>query len=307
MRPPYGIHYYDRYTAQVKQEKVFGASFLNWSYNTSFGRILTQMVFSRRTVSLLIGWLCRRSFSRHFISPFAKWSQLDSNELPCHWHEFRSFSEFFTREMAPGQRKIAGDDSVCIAPVDGKIYVLPELKMDEYLRVKRCLFNLSGLLNDRVTAQKFDGGMAVIFRLCLSDYHRIHFPVSGVPDLPVAINGRCYAGGPYDKTSYVPFYSENVRMVTKIKSDGFGDVAMVEIGAFTIASIVQKYQPGQYVRRGEEKGWFEPGGSTVVLVFQKGAINVDTELQEYTRRGMETRVRFGDSIGRVAAGERKEL
>ena len=307
MKPHYGVCYYDRYTAQIKQEKVFAASFLNWSYNTPFGRILTRMVLSRRTVSRLIGWLCRRGFSRHFISPFAKWSQLDSNDLPCHWPEFRSFSEFFTRDMAPGQRKIAGDDTVCISPVDGKVYVIPELEMDESLRIKRCVFNLSRLLNDRATAQKFDGGTAVIFRLCLSDYHRIHFPVSGVPGKAVAIDGRCYAGGAYDETSQVPFYIENVRMITSINSDSFGDVAMVEIGAFTVASIVQTYKPGQYVSRGEEKGWFEPGGSTVVLVFQKGSIYIDSELLEYTGRGIETRVRWGDSIGRVAAGERKKL
>jgi len=300
MKPLFDIHYYDRYDGQIKQEKVFAASFLNWSYNTRFGRMLTQMVLSRRAVSRLVGWLCHRRFSRHIICPFAKWSQLDSTDLPCNLAKFQSFSEFFTRSMALGQRTIAGNDLVCVSPVDGKAYVIPALKTDESLRIKRCIFNLSRLLNDRATAQKFDGGTAVIFRLCLSDYHRIHFPVSGVPDKAVAIDGRCYAGGPYDDTSQVPFYSENVRMITKINSKSFGDVAMVEIGAFTVASIVQIYKSGVNVKRGEEKGRFEPGGSTVVLVFQQGAINIDTELLKYSHQGIETRVRCGDSIGRTA-------
>lgn len=301
MKPLFDIRYYDRKSGRIEREKVFAASFLNWSYNTRIGRRLTLLAFSRRPVSCLIGWLCRRRLSRHLIAPFVRWSQLDATHLPCKTIEFSSFRDFFIRDMKPEQRTVAGNDSVCVSPVSGKAFVLPNLKMDESVRIKRCVFNLSRLLNDNDIAQKFDGGTAVIFRLCLSDYHRIHFPVSGIPDKTTEIDGRCYAGGPYDESSRIPFYTENVRSVTTISSDRFDDIAMVEIGAFTVASIVQTYQPGISVRRGEEKGWFEPGGSTVVLVFQKGSINIDAELLKYSNLGMETRLRCGESIGQTTA------
>lgn len=298
MKPPFDIRYYDLGTGQIKQEKVFAASFLNWSYNTRFGRVLTQLVFSRQMVSRLIGWLCQRRFSRYFIGPFARWSQLDAADLPCQLTQFQTFSEFFTRPMAPGRRTLAGSKWICISPVDGKAYVIAKISKDESLRIKRCVFNLSRLLNDPAAAQRFDGGTAVIFRLCLCDYHRFHFPVSGIPNMAVSIAGRCYAGGPYNETFHVPFYFENVRMITTINSDSFGHVAMVEIGAFTVASIVQKYRPRQYVIHGEQKGWFEPGGSTVVLVFQQDAIEVDSQLLKHSQQGIETRLHCGDFIGR---------
>jgi phosphatidylserine decarboxylase len=79
---------------------------------------------------------------------------------------------------------------------------------------------------------------------------------------------------------------------------------MVEIGAFTVASIVQRYHEEQYATQGEEKGWFEPGGSTVVLLFQQGAIELNASLLEYSTLGFETRLLCGDPIGRATTKEK---
>jgi phosphatidylserine decarboxylase len=88
-------------------------------------------------------------------------------------------------------------------------------------------------------------------------------------------------------------------MVTLLESDHFGRVAMIEVGAFTIGSIQQRYQPGARVKKGDHKGFFELGGSIVILLFEKGAVRFDDDLCTNTSCGIETYVRLGESIGRA--------
>ena len=88
-------------------------------------------------------------------------------------------------------------------------------------------------------------------------------------------------------------------MLTLFDSDLFGQIAMGEIGAFTVGSIQQRFNPGVRVAKGARKGLFELGGSTVVLLFQRGAIRLDEDLCTRTEENIETFVRFGESIGRA--------
>ena len=88
-------------------------------------------------------------------------------------------------------------------------------------------------------------------------------------------------------------------MLTLFDSDHFGQIAMVEIGAFTVGSIQQRFNQGVRVSKGARKGFFELGGSTVVLLFQRGAIRLDEDLCARTEEDIETFVRFGESIGRA--------
>ncbi|MDH3216236.1 MAG: phosphatidylserine decarboxylase, partial [Candidatus Krumholzibacteria bacterium] len=136
-------------------------------------------------------------------------------------------------------------------------------------------------------------------RLYLSDYHHFHFADSGIPGEAVSIPGKYYAVSPYARRALVPFYTENHRMVTTFDSDHFGRMILVEIGAFTVGSIQQHYQPGMRVAKGARKGVFELGGSTVVLLFPPGAITFDGDLLAHTKDEIETYVQLGDSIGRT--------
>ena len=142
----------------------------------------------------------------------------------------------------------------------------------------------------------------VISRLCLADYHHFHFPDSGTPGEAESIQGKYYAVGPYALRTLVPFYAENHRMLTLFDSDHFGQMAIIEIGAFTVGSIQQCYRNGVRVPKGAHKGFFEIGGSTVVLLFERGAIQLDENLCSKTWEGIETLVRMGEFIGTI--GER---
>lgn len=49
--------------------------------------------------------------------------------------------------------------------------------------------------------------------------------------------------------------------------------------------------------RGQEKGYFEYGGSTVVLLLRHGAAELRRDILRNTADGVETRVRQGERIG----------
>jgi phosphatidylserine decarboxylase len=142
----------------------------------------------------------------------------------------------------------------------------------------------------------------VICRLSLADYHHFHFPDSGWPGHSQVIEGTLHAGGPYSLRSLLPYYASNRRVMTRFLSDHFGLMLIVEIGALTVGSVVQQYCTGERVDRGDRKGHFELGGSTVVLLFQPGAIEIDHDLLTNTADGLETSMNMGQSLGRAIGG-----
>jgi len=282
------------------EEPIYASSFLNWSYNSRAGRWATDFLFAQRPVSRLYGWLHGQPWSKRKIEPFAAALGVRLDECLRSVDDFASFNDFFTREIDLSKRPINSDPRVCIAPADGKLLAFPIVDDRRIFHIKRSSFTLPHLLGDETLAKKYDGGSLVILRLHLSDYHHFHFPDSGTPDNARAIAGKLYAVSPYSRRKSVPFYTENYRMLTPFSSDHFGLVAMVEIGAFTVGSIQQRYRPAARVAKGEKKGFFELGGSTIVLLFEPGAIQLDQDLCDKTNEGLETYVRLGESIGRVS-------
>jgi len=293
------LSYYDRRTGELKRDPIYARGLLDWLYNSAPGWFLMEILLSRRWVSWLYGWLNQQGWSRRKIRPFARSLAIDLDELSCPIESFASFNEFIIRDIDLAKRPIHGDPAICVAPVDGRVLVYPAIAAGQYFTIKRATFSLAGLLHDGELTRSFSGGSLLVSRLYLGDYHHFHFPDAGVAGTPVSIPGKYFAVSPYAQQKFVPFYSENHRMVTLFDSDHFGRVAMIEVGAFTIGSIQQRYQPGARVRKGDHKGFFELGGSIVVLIFRKDAISFDADLCDNTLNGFETYVRLGESVGRA--------
>ena len=96
---------------------------------------------------------------------------------------------------------------------------------------------------------------------------------------------------------YVPVYKENAREFSLLCSDHFGTILMMEVGAMLVGKIENRHQAAR-VRRGQEKGNFAFGGSTIVLLTQKGKAMPDPDIWENSQQGIETKVKLGESIGR---------
>jgi len=295
------IAYRDRVTGRIERERVFAESFLYWLYNTGPGRVAGALI-RRRWASRLYGWLQQQPASRPRIAEFIESMGIDMSECRKRPEEFSSFAEFFVREIDPAKRPIDPDPAVCVAPCDGRVLAYPTIEAGQPFRIKRHLFDLERCLRDPELARRFAGGVLVVSRLALRDYHHFHFPVAGVAGEARAIGGGYDAGGPYSLERLLPFFSENFRMVTTLTDTRFGAVAMVEVGALTVGSIVQRFTPGVRVEKGAHKGWFALGGSTIALLFERGAIALDPDLLESTAREIETFVRMGERIGMARRG-----
>lgn len=293
------IKYFDRAESMLRMEHVYADGLLYWLYNSKMGNLVSCIVFRNKYISRLYGWMNKQGFSKRRIESFMRKMEVNTDELLSPIEGFESFNDFFRRELDLSKRRINWDPDVCISPVDGKILAYQSLDPDLTFRIKRSVFNLrSFLLSDKLVA-KFSHGSMIVSRLCLKDYHHFHFPDSGFPGEATSIKGKYHASGPYNLRGLIPFFSDNYRTLTIFDSDHFGRIAMIEIGAFTVGSIRQIYRSGHRVAKGDRKGHFEMGGSTVVMLFEKGRIALDKDLCVNTRNDIETYVLMGDSIGSI--------
>jgi phosphatidylserine decarboxylase len=299
VKGPRTFEFIDRRTGERVAEPIYAQGFLVWAYNSWLGRVVTEFLLSRSLFSHIYGWLHRRRWSKRKIAPFVGRMKIDMTDSPRAIDDFDSFDDFFTRDIDISSRPIDPDPRVCVSPVDGRIFAYPRIDPAHQFRIKGNKFDLAGLLRDDGLARTYAHGSLVISRLYLGDYHHFHFPDSGFPGAAKLIPGRCFAVSPYSRSRSIPFYSENKRALTLFDSDHFGRLAMVEIGAFTIASIRQEFHPGEHMSKGAHKGFFGLGGSVVALLFEKDAIALDGDLCANTRAGLETFVRLGEPVGRV--------
>ncbi len=293
------LSYYDRRSGRLRTDPVFARGFVDWCYNAASGWALTNLLFSRRVVSEAYGRLHKTRWSRRMIPRFVASMGVDLSEVPRPLQDFGSFNEFIIRDIDLSRRPVDPDPAVCVSPADGRVLVYPRIRAGTPFPIKRAIFDLAGLLGDDRLAADYDGGSLAVVRLHLADYHHIHFPDSGRPGPAASIGGRYFAVSPYPRLRRVPFYARNHRVVTLFDSDHFGRLAVVEVGAFTVGSIRQRYRPGERVAKGERKGYFELGGSVVVLLFPEGKIRFDEDLLAHSEEGVETYVRLGESIGRA--------
>ena len=163
--------------------------------------------------------------------------------------------------------------------------------------MKGAVFDLRKLLGDEALAARFRDGSMVLSRLCPVDYHRFHFPVAGVPSAPTMIDGPLFSVNPVALRQNIHIFTENKRAITKIESEKFGLVLMLEVGATCVGSFDYTYSPGTRVEKGAEKGFFKFGGSSTITLFERGRIQIAPDLLDYSARGIELYARMGDRMG----------
>ena len=265
--------------------------FLEWMYGTRPGRLLVKLMI-RPGVSRAAGWLLDRRVSALAVRPFIRKNHICMDDFEQ--RRFRSFNDFFTRRVLPGKRPVDGTPGHLIAPCDSKLTVY-DIRPDSRFRVKGTEYTLEGLLQSKELAETFLGGTLLLFRLTVGDYHRYTYIDSGFVTGSTRIPGVFHTVNPA-AASRCPIYRENTREYSLLESLRFGTVLQVEVGAAMVGRIVNA--PGsRNVRRGEEKGRFEFGGSTVIVLLQKGRAILDADLLRNTAQDAETVVRLGERIG----------
>lgn len=285
------IEYIDRATGEKIVESVMGDGALRFAYETLLGRTLWPVLFGSKAVSALLGRYYDSPRSRRAIAALASIPGCRADEAEKPVDDYTSFNAFFTRRLKDGARPL-GEGFV--SPADGRLMLYPGADADRPFPLKGATRTLRGVFGAEQTVPggKFD--IAVI-RLAPVDYHRFHFPCDCRTPGPVhVVPGKYHSVNPVALLRYPDVYADNERQILACDT-AFGRFWMVDVGAFGVGTIVQTYA-GDLHKKGDEKGYFKFGGSTVIVVAPAGALAFDDDLVRNAAAGLETRVRAGEKI-----------
>jgi phosphatidylserine decarboxylase len=290
------VKFINRYTGAVETEPVPGEGWLRWLYETGMGQVALHALVKRSLLSRWYGWRMDRPASRGRIAPFIARYGIDASQFSLPPSAYLSFNHFFHRALADGVRPVDPGEGAIVFPADGRHLAFEDVDAADGFLVKGDKFTVAELLGDTPAAAEFKGASMLISRLCPTDYHRFHFACGGVAGLPRRVRGPLFSVNPIALRRSVHYLAQNKRVITMMKSEVCGSVAIVEIGATMVGGIVQTYAPGA-VCKGDEKGYFKFGGSCVITLFQQGRVKFARDVLENTAAGIETYARFGDRVG----------
>ncbi len=260
-------------------------------YGTVGGRILLKAL-TAPLLSRAAGIFMDSPLSIPLIKPFIKRSGIDTSQYMM--KDFRSYNEFFTRRIKPQKRPVDRTPLHLISPCDSKLTAY-RIGKNSIFRIKGSRYRVSDLLQNEFLARRYEGGLCLIFRLEVDDYHRYCYIDNGTKTENVFIDGELHTVNPIALERY-NIYKRNSREYTVLHTDNFGDIVQVEVGAMMVGRIVNHHGAGEFMRGGE-KGMFEFGGSTIVLLMQRDRAHIDDDILRNSANGYETVVKYGEKIG----------
>ena len=264
---------------------------LNFLYNTVLGRVILKGL-TAPCLSIVVGKFMDSRLSYPLIGTFVKKNNIDLEE--CVSTDFKSFNDCFTRQLKSQLRPIDMEKENLIAPCDGFLSVWP-ISKDTVLPIKQSSYTVSDLLQDAELAEKFYDGTCLVYRLCVNHYHRYCYLDSGSKGENIFIPGKLHTVRPIALRN-IPVFCENSREYTILETQNFGMVAQVEVGALLVGKIANHHETCTY-ERGQEKGMFLYGGSTIVVLLEKDVATINSDVLKMSRQGEEYPVRMGEVIG----------
>lgn len=260
---------------------------LRFLYHTKIGRGILWLLI-RPTISKIIGSFLNTKLSIYFIKPFMKKNQIDMTRFKK--ENYQSFNDFFTRKL-----KVTNQlDKNLISPCDGKLSIY-QITNELTLSIKHSIYSVESLIQEKKTAQFYQNGVALVFRLTPDDYHRYHFIDDGTIKMHHQIPGVLHTVRPIALNQYKVF-TENAREVTIMKTKNFGVITQIEVGALMVGEIDNYKKTGTF-KKGEEKGKFLFGGSTIIWLLEK-EIHIKDEIWKNTANDLETIIHYGETIGK---------
>lgn len=265
---------------------------LTFLYKTIPGRFFLKLL-AARPVSKICGAFLDSQLSYFLIKSFATKNNinLDDYELSG----VKTFNQFFRRKIKKDKRPFDMTETNLPSPCDG---LLTAYKIDcegSVIPVKQSHYTISSLLQDSTLAAKYNGGTCLVFRLCVDNYHRYAYPVSGTKGKNIFIPGVLHTVRPIALEAF-PVFTQNCREYTVIQSEEFGQLIQMEVGAMLVGRIVNHHEE-RTVERAAEKGFFEYGGSTIILLLEKDRVELRSDIIQNSAAGIETPVLMGEKIG----------
>ena len=260
-------------------------------YRFRVGRRAAELL-ARPGVSRAAGRFMDSRFSRLLIDPFKRMNGIRMDDYAE--EDFASFNAFFTRRLKPGARPIDADENALPSPCDGFLTALP-VSADGVFTVKGTPYTTLTLTRNASIARDFNGGWCLIFRLTPANFHRYAFPDDGEIVCTQKIPGVFHTVRP-EALKEIPVFKTNTREYACLSTKHFGSMVFMEVGATMVGRIANRVTDGAF-SRGEEKGYFEFGGSTIILLTAPGAFVPETRILEASARGEEVPVKLGARVG----------
>lgn len=265
---------------------------LNFFYGTFIGRVILKLI-TCRFISNIVALYMNSRLSKHRIKGF-----IDKNDINIYEYDDRkysSYNDFFTRRVISSKRPIDSSSDTLISPCDGKLTAY-KIEDDLSLKIKGSYYSIDTLVEKDIM-EEYRGGYALVFRLSTDNYHRYCYIDGGSKGKNFHIKGKLHTVQPISLSHY-NFYKTNDREYTVLNTNNFGKVIQVEIGALCIGRIKNNHETYIY-KKGEEKGYFEFGGSTIVVLVKKGVIKLDDDIERNSLLGIETIVKYGSRVAKA--------
>jgi len=302
MSQGFEIQVFNRYRNEIEIEKVYGDGAIRFAYGNPVGRLLGPIIASK-WFSKLYGNAQDSLKSAQKVAPFIKdfhiqMDQFEKGSFKDHPIEisYRSFNEFFIRAFREGQRPFTPNDQEMGAFAEARYFGHAAMTDDLTIPVKGSMLRAVDLIGDSSLAEAFIGGPLMVARLCPVDYHRYHYPDDGKTLKAFSIPGDLHSVNPLALKYRQDIFIRNERRVSILETEQFGKLAYIEVGATMVGKIVQSFDESQPFRKGDEKGYFLFGGSTVVLCGEKGKWKPSEDMLTNTKKGIETYIHLGDVV-----------
>jgi phosphatidylserine decarboxylase len=281
----------------IEKELVYGDQAVRLLYQTKAGQVLADRVLCQPWFSQLYGAYQSSRLSASKVEPFIRRFGIPMEEFEP--GPYQNFNEFFVRKFQPGKRPFVRIHNEMGAFAEARYLAFDQVTPELKVPVKGKWLAPSKLLGDAEKSKLFEGGPLLLARLCPTDYHRFHFPDSGELLDFYTLQGALHSVNPLALKYKGDIFITNERQVSILETDNFGKLAYIEVGALCVGKIVQTFKSETHAkfRRGEEKGYFLFGGSTVIVLGQPGKWKPSADLLEQTRMGRETLVPLGTSVG----------
>lgn len=266
-------------------------------YRSPLGRRLASVI-ARPGISRAVGRFMDSGLSRVMIRPFIRNNRIDMSEAAP--KKYVSFNDFFTRRLKDGSRPFDKRPEALASPCDGLLTVYP-ISRDGLFTVKGTPYTLKTLLEDEALSASFEGGYLFVFRLTPAHYHRYAFPDDGRIEKTRRIQGVFHTVRP-EALENIPVFKTNTREYAILETAHFGRMIDMEVGATMVGRIQNDVTQGAF-KRGQEKGRFEFGGSTVILITEKGKCMPLEAMITDTEKGREHPVCMGEIVAKATITE----
>ena len=239
-------------------------------------KIALQYLIPKHGISRLVGkfaaaeagWLTTKA-----ISYFIKAYDINMAEAKLkNATDFKTFNDFFTRELEDGARTILQNDSTICYPVDGAISQQGRIEKGQLIQAKGFNYSLETLLGgDKNTAAPFQDGEFSCIYLAPKDYHRIHMPMTGTLREMIYVPGDLFSVNPLTANNVPNLFARNERVVAIFDTE-HGAMAMVLVGATIVASIETVWAGTVTPPAGKDVfRWQYPSTGASAITLEKGA------------------------------------